>query len=404
MSKRTNRQTAGRNPGGKQGRAAARASTPRQGPRAKTAADMARARRAAGPTQATRGRGVGAALAAGIAVVALVVAFIVLRGGSEEGERSDAGPASVEMGAVAPDGKFTTIDGQANSVAGLRGEPVLLWLIATWCSSCQAGTQALADGGIDQLERAGVDVVQLKMHENLGGPDEDMADFVNRYAPSARGNRAWTFGTASAELTRTYNPQGYLDIYFLLDAQGRVRFVNTAPAGTLGKLLEQAAALDTPPGGSTDDAAGQVSIEGVRTYPDLSRNHVSARVRYPRTPPVGGDHAPVWQNCDGAVYDQPPPDERAVHSLEHGAVWVTYRPGLPAEQLARLRELVDGSDYRMLSPYPDQPAPVIATAWGSQLALKSADDTRLPRFLDAHTQGPQTPEPGAPCDGGLPTP
>ena len=54
-------------------------------------------------------------------------------------------------------------------------------------------------------------------------------------------------------------------------------------------------------------------------------------------PPVGGDHNPVWMNCDGDVYKKPIPDVNAVHSLEHGAVWVTYNDKAPAADVQDAR-------------------------------------------------------------------
>jgi hypothetical protein len=55
----------------------------------------------------------------------------------------------------------------------------------------------------------------------------------------------------------------------------------------------------------------------------------------------------------------------------------------------------------VLSPYPGLPAPVVASAWGKQLKLTGADDPRLAAFIREYRQGPQTPEPGAACTGGL---
>jgi hypothetical protein len=43
--------------------------------------------------------------------------------------------------------------------------------------------------------------------------------------------------------------------------------------------------------------------------------------------------------------------------------------------------------------------PVVASAWGKQLRLKSVDDPKLQEFIRAYRKGPQTPEPGAPCTG-----
>ena len=92
--------------------------------------------------------------------------------------------------------------------------------------------------------------------------------------------------------------------------------------------------------------------------------------------------------------------EQAVHSLEHGAVWVTYDPDLPAEQVRDLQELAASNGHLLVSPMRGLPSPVVASAWGVQLELGSTSDRRLPAFVARYQQGPQTPEPGAPCSGG----
>jgi Protein of unknown function (DUF3105) len=140
------------------------------------------------------------------------------------------------------------------------------------------------------------------------------------------------------------------------------------------------------------------TISGILTFSDLSRAHVNGPVTYPQIPPVGGPHNPVWLNC--GIYDRPIPNENAVHSLEHGAVWITYQPDLPAAEVAQLRSLVRNHAYVILSPYAGLPAPVVASAWGVQLRATGADDPRLPQFIKIYERGLQTPEPGAPCSGG----
>ncbi len=127
--------------------------------------------------------------------------------------------------------------------------------------------------------------------------------------------------------------------------------------------------------------------------------HTEADVDYKQNPPVGGAHNPVWQNC--GYYDQPVRDENAVHSLEHGAVWITYSPDLPQDQVDHLREIAENETYVLVSPRDDLPSPVVASAWGKQLMLDNADDTDLDRFIAAYEQGPQTPEKGAVCTGGI---
>ena len=70
----------------------------------------------------------------------------------------------------------------------------------------------------------------------------------------------------------------------------------------------------------------------------MAHDHVAGPVTYSATPPVGGQHNADWMNY--GVYDKPLPSERAVHNLEHGAVWITYQPSLPASEVSQLRTFV----------------------------------------------------------------
>ncbi len=77
-------------------------------------------------------------------------------------------------------------------------------------------------------------------------------------------------------------------------------------------------------------AFGQMAPpEGGQSFWVLSQYHTTEPVFYGQIAPVGGDHGPVLQNC--GFYEEPVRNENAVHSLEHGAVWITYRPDLPVD-------------------------------------------------------------------------
>ena len=141
------------------------------------------------------------------------------------------------------------------------------------------------------------------------------------------------------------------------------------------------------------------AIEGVQVAKpeDLAREHVPGAVDYESVPPNGGDHNIVPQSC--AVYDEPIPNEHAVHSLEHGAVWVTYSDELPDDQVEELAGKVEGDPYGLMSPVPDQESPIVLSAWGRTLELDSASDSRIDDFIEGYASGPQTPERGAACIG-----
>ncbi|MEV7170997.1 DUF3105 domain-containing protein [Streptomyces sp. NPDC090085] len=133
----------------------------------------------------------------------------------------------------------------------------------------------------------------------------------------------------------------------------------------------------------------------------LGRNHVETPVKYETVPPVGGDHHPRWMNCNGDVYKTPVPEVNAVHSLEHGAVWVTYNDKAPQAELDKLATTVGKTPYTLMSPVKEQTGAIMLSAWGKQLTVDSADDPRVKQFFTKYVQGEQTPEPGAACTNGL---
>lgn len=139
------------------------------------------------------------------------------------------------------------------------------------------------------------------------------------------------------------------------------------------------------------------TIEGLAEYNISDWKHVTTEVDYPQSPPVGGDHHPNWVACNGEIYDEELDEERAVHGLEHGAVWITYKEGeVSQEDIESLEKKV--KNYTFMSPYSNQSSPVVLTAWGYQLELDDANDPRVDYFIDKFRQGPQTPEPGATCN------
>ena len=196
--------------------------------------------KAARQAERTRRRLIVGSLASGVLLLAGLVLLVVHAGGAAPVVApAAAGPT---VGNVAPDGTFTTTDGHDAKVADLHGKPTLLWFVATWCPSCQAGTPVIASH-IDAFSSGGVRVVELELYGNLGTSGPDIAAFGHQYAQAAYGNPAWTWGTASQPLSLAYDPQGLPDIYYLLDGSGRITYINTAPAGTVNELLAKARQL-----------------------------------------------------------------------------------------------------------------------------------------------------------------
>lgn len=199
---------------------------------------------------------------------------------------------------------------------------------------------------------------------------EKLAEYQRQLAKRKRGKVVWwTVGSAAA---------------VLVIAAITASFVFAPPA----------------PASYTAGSEG-ADIEGVETFQNTT-THVEGTVDYEQSPPAGGPHNQVWLNC--GVYDQPVPNENAVHSMEHGAVWVTYdADALSADDIATLRSHLPSS-YIVLSPYDGIDSPVVLSNWNHQLKLDSVDDPRIPQFLEEYWRSQDVPEPNALCSGAIDAP
>ena len=164
-----------------------------------------------------------------------------------------------------------------------------------------------------------------------------------------------------------------------------------------------AGAQDTPtPAAESTDifdpaVAEATPIAGVESFDVASADHTTDDVDYPQDPPAGGQHDPSWQKCQ--VYDASIRAEHAVHSQEHGAVWITYQPDLPEAEVDALAAYAEDQPYVLISPYPELEEPVVASAWGARLRLDDVDDPRLQAFIDRYAGN--GPERGASCESGV---
>lgn len=96
---------------------------------------------------------------------------------------------------------------------------------------------------INRLRADGVRVEELELYHNLGGSGPDINSFRRTYAGKAMDSPDWHWGLASRSLSYSYDPKGYLDIYYLLDSRGHIRYISGSPASTMGALLQAAARL-----------------------------------------------------------------------------------------------------------------------------------------------------------------
>ena len=178
----------------------------------------------------------------------------------------------------------------------------------------------------------------------------------------------------------------------------RIAIWGSVAAGVAIIALIVTSVVLTPRPASYTAGGDGAEVEGVETFENASE-HVEGVVDYEQTPPAGGQHNPAWLNC--GVYEEPVPNENAVHSMEHGAIWVTYdAEALSDGELETLRSKLPGT-YVILSPFEGLPSPIVLSGWNVQLQVDEADDPRIGEFLEEYWQSQNVPEPGALCTGAV---
>lgn len=121
--------------------------------------------------------------------------------------------------------------------------------------------------------------------------------------------------------------------------------------------------------------------------PDKGQKHVApgeAKYGGPE-PPASGDHtSPIpWQ-----AYEQEVPDENIIHNLEHGGVYISYRPDLPPEQVAKIKALFSkpysNQDFKptkaIIAPRAANGSPIIMTSWNRSLKLENFDEEKMKEY------------------------
>jgi hypothetical protein len=121
-----------------------------------------------------------------------------------------------------------------------------------------------------------------------------------------------------------------------------------------------------------------------------SGQHQPPPISYETSPPVAGPHS---STVPCGVYAEQIPDENQVHNLEHGAIGVQYKPGLPVDQIRRIEELVGSYDSHVFAgPYEEMESNITLTAWGHMLRLDSFEEETIRDFIDEFAQGGDAPE------------
>ncbi len=154
----------------------------------------------------------------------------------------DASAASqpLAVGDTIPAFSYRMRDGHQLSPAALRGHRYLLWMVASWCSSCEAGSGVVGQH-IAYLRDRGISVVELRLANDLGAPGPGLQQFQKSVGTSANWPN-WYWGGLNDKQTLALDPKGFPDIYYLVNADGKIARIDGNPAGTWDAIASFAAA------------------------------------------------------------------------------------------------------------------------------------------------------------------
>lgn len=144
-----------------------------------------------------------------------------------------------------------------------------------------------------------------------------------------------------------------------------------------------------PPDAIAGEGGEQHEVEHFST--SGAGQHVEGTVTYETSPPTHGEHSSTPAPC--GVFNEQIPNENIVHTLEHGAVGLLYKPDLELEVIRDIEEVVGDYETHVFSaPYPEMDNPITAVGWANMMRLDAFDGVALRGFVDAFRQGGRAPE------------
>ena len=158
-----------------------------------------------------------------------------------------------------------------------------------------------------------------------------------------------------------------------------------------------ASPVATPSVNPNDPALGTKEKDNGNTHVDAGKP-----VTFVSLPPTSGSHWPTpAAPAPWGIKDTQLPNEVTVHNLEHGGIVIVYNPSLAADDLTKLkdsvRSIIATTKYKkiLLEPYKElTDAKIALTAWDWILRLQSPDQSAMVKFISAHYDSTDAPEPG----------
>ena len=128
-------------------------------------------------------------------------------------------------------------------------------------------------------------------------------------------------------------------------------------------------------------------------FPILGREHIPVGTyhsEYNSNPPTSGSH--YAEEAEWGVYQNELPDEQLIHNLEHGGIWISYKPGIDPAIKAKLESI--GNKYKkavIVVPRAKNDSMIALASWGRLEKLDNFNEAEIINFIDANKN--KSPEP-----------
>lgn len=130
-----------------------------------------------------------------------------------------------------------------------------------------------------------------------------------------------------------------------------------------------------------EDLFDKEIILDVQDFADQGADHIPdpGQFEYNSNPPTSGPHygqAPAW-----GFYPEPMEDELAIHAIEHGGVWISYKD-LNEDEIDLLKDFAkNNSKSVIITPRDKNESRISAVAWTKLTQFESVDVDALQKFL-----------------------
>jgi len=140
---------------------------------------------------------------------------------------ASASTARIAVGNPAPTFTYHLLGGKRLNPNQLQGRKYILWVMATWCPSCTTGSQVVAQH-LAELRRHHVALVEMEAYDDLGASGPSLQSIKDGIGNAAAASN-WYWGILSQEQTLAIDPKSSPDVFYLIDAHGKVVSQGMAP-------------------------------------------------------------------------------------------------------------------------------------------------------------------------------